>query len=342
MQANLSALIEPYRSVSIIGMCKNAGKTTALNQIIRHCAGNGQTLALTSIGRDGESKDLVTGTKKPGIYVPEGTLIATASDLILRHCDLTREILDTTGISTPMGDVVIFRARSDGSVQLAGPSMTAQLARLREDFFRFGADKVLIDGALSRKTLCSRSVTEATILCTGASYHKNLDTVVNDTAFQCQLLTLPESNDPKIRHYVNSLDDFRGILLFGEHTPYLLPAGVSLEDGLRRPEATGANTVFFGGALSDFAMKPLLMSSARLQDLRFLVRDSSKLLLSRDTYEKMLRRGITIQVLDSVNLVAVTINPFSAYGYSCAKEELLARMEEKISLPVINVMEESV
>lgn len=342
MKQTLTQLIAPYRSISLIGMCKNAGKTTALNQIIHSCSHHDQVLALTSIGRDGESKDLVTGTKKPGIYVPEGTLIATTSDLILRHCDLTREILDTTGISTPMGDVVIFRARSDGSVQLAGPSMTAQLARLREDFFRFGADKVLIDGALSRKTLCSRNVTEATILCTGASYHKNLDTVVNDTAFQCQLLTLPESNDPKIRHYVNSLDDFRGILLFGEHTPYLLPAGVSLEDGLRRPEATGANTVFFGGALSDFAMKPLLMSSARLQDLRFLVRDSSKLLLSRDTYEKMLRRGITIQVLDSVNLVAVTINPFSAYGYSCAKEELLARMEEKISLPVINVMEESV
>lgn len=342
MKPTLTQLIAPYRSISLIGMCKNAGKTTALNQIIRSCGSHRQVLALTSIGRDGESKDLVTGTKKPGIYVPEGTLIATASDLILRHCDLTREILDTTGISTPMGDVVIFRARSDGAVQLAGPSMTAQLARLREDFFRLGADKVLIDGALSRKTLCSRSVTEATILCTGASYHKNLQTVVDDTAFQCQLLTLPEVHDSQIQSYVNSLEDFRGTILFGDGLPYPLPAGVSLEDGLRRPEAAGVHTVFFGGALSDFSMKPLLMSSAKLQDLRFIVRDSSKLLLNRDTYEKMLRRSITLQVLDSVNLAAVTINPFSAYGYSCPKEELLARMEAKISLPVINVMEDAI
>jgi molybdopterin-guanine dinucleotide biosynthesis protein len=195
VKSTILELIEPYRSVSIIGMCKNAGKTTVLNEIIRHYSGSTQTLALTSIGRDGESKDLVTGTKKPGIYVSEGTLIATASDLLLRHCDVTREILDTTGISTPMGDVVIFRARSDGAVQLAGPSMTSQLARLREDFIRLGADKVLIDGALSRKTLCSRSVTEATILCTGASYHKNLDIIIDDTAFQCKLLTLPETED---------------------------------------------------------------------------------------------------------------------------------------------------
>ena len=341
MKSAILALIEPYRSVSIIGMCKNAGKTTVLNEIIRHWSGSHQTLALTSIGRDGESKDLVTGTKKPGIYVPEGTLIATASDLLLRHCDVTREILDTTGISTPMGDVVIFRARSDGAVQLAGPSMTAQLARLREDFFRLGAEKVLIDGALSRKTLCSRSVTEATILCTGASYHKNLDTVIDDTAFQCRLLTLPKTEDTQLRRFALDHGDFRGIALFGGDTPFMLPAGMNLEEGLRHPAGQTAKAVFFGGALSDFTMKPLLMSGAKLQGLRFIVRDSSKLLLSREIFEKLQRRGILLQVLDSVNLAAVTINPFSAYGFHCSKEELMDRMAAKIDLPVINVMEEA-
>ena len=341
MKSAILELIEPYRSVSIIGMCKNAGKTMVLNEIIRHWGGSVQTLALTSIGRDGESKDLVTGTKKPGIYVPEGTLIATASDLLLRHCDVTREILDTTGISTPMGDVVVFRARSDGAVQLAGPSMTSQLARLREDFFHLGADKVLIDGALSRKTLCSRSVTEATILCTGASYHKNLDTVIDDTAFQCRLLTLPETDDTHLRPFALGQADFRGIALFGGDIPFLLPAGMNLEEALRHPNGQAAKAVFFGGALSDFTMKPLLMSGTKLQGLHFIVRDSSKLLLSRETFEKMQRRGVLLQVLDSVNLAAVTINPFSAYGFHCSKEELMERMAAKIDLPVINVMEEA-
>lgn len=341
MQTDLSALIEPYRSISIIGMCKNAGKTTALNQIVRRCASSGHTLALTSIGRDGEGTDLVTNTKKPGIYVPQGTLIATAADLLLRHCDTTREILDTTGISTPMGDVVIFRALSDGAIQLAGPSMTAQLARLREDFFRLGADKVFIDGALSRKTLCSRHVTDATILCTGASYHKNLDVVIQDTAYQCQLLTLPETENTAVRNFARDTGDFRGTALLGADAPFPLPAGLSLEDGLRRPEARGTRAVFFGGALSDFTLKPLLMSGAKLQDIQFIVRDSSKLLLSRDTYEKLLRRGVQLQVLDTVNLTAVTVNPFSAYGFHCSKEDLMVRMAERINLPVINVMEDA-
>ena len=334
MNAALRDLIAPYRSISIIGMCKNAGKTTVLNSIIRQYAGCGETLALTSIGRDGEDQDLVTGTKKPGIFVAEGTLIATASELVLQRCDVTREILDTTGISTPMGDVVLFRARSDGAVQLAGPSINSQLARVREDFFRFGADRVLIDGALSRKSLCSRTVTEATVLCTGASYHKNLDVVVEDTAYQCQILTLPEAEDPRLREIS---EDFRGVMLLGEQGAQLLPAGVSLPDGLRQFRA---NTVLFGGALSDFAVKPLLMANSLPKGLRLVVRDSSKILLRRENYEKLLRRGMTVQVLQSVNLVALTVNPFSAYGYPCDRKELLERMRGCVSIPVIDVMEE--
>ena len=337
MNVALRDLIAPYRSISIIGMCKNAGKTTVLNSIIRQYAGCGETLALTSIGRDGEDQDLVTGTKKPGIFVAEGTLIATASELVLQRCDVTREILDTTGISTPMGDVVLFRARSDGAVQLAGPSINSQLTRVREDFFRFGADRVLIDGALSRKSLCSRTVTEATVLCTGASYHKNLDVVVEDTAYQCQILTLPEAADARLQQIP---EDFRGTVLFGEDESWTVPAGISVADALRAPEAKGAQAVFFGGALSDFAVKPLLMANSLPKGLRLVVRDSSKILLRRENYEKLLRRGMTVQVLQSVNLVALTVNPFSAYGYPCDRKELLERMRGCVSIPVIDVMEE--
>lgn len=340
MQPTLKALIDPCRSVSIIGMCKNAGKTCVLNEIIRQFADSGLTLALTSIGRDGEGQDLVTGTQKPGIYIREGTLIATASDLLLRHCDVTREILETTGVSTPMGEVALFRARSDGAVQLAGPSITAQLARLREDFFRLGADKVLIDGALSRKSLCSRSVTEATILCTGASYHRSIQTVVEDTAYQCQLLMLPETEDEALRRFAGTLGDARDTVIFGAGGAWTVPAGTSLPDALRAPEAKDAHAVLFGGALSDFALKPLLMSSTLPRDLKLVVRDSSKLLLSRAVYEKLLRRGLGIQVLDRVNLVALTVNPFSAYGCHFAKDELTERMQARVSIPVINIMED--
>ena len=321
--SSLGKLLEPYRSVSLIGMCKNAGKTTVLNRIIKESPH--KCLALSSIGRDGESQDLVTGTQKPGIYVPEGTLLATAAELLSRS-DISREILDTTGVFTPLGEVVIFRGRSDGSVELAGPSITTQLSRLREQFFAFGAEQVLFDGALSRKSLCSRQVTEATILCSGASYHKNMDVVIADTAYQCRLLTLPEVSLPPV------LEEERGILPYakGEFLP------ISAEEALKRGEAEG---LFFGGALSEFALRPFMALS--LKNVTLTVRDSSKILIKEDSFQKLLRRGADFGVLESVNPVAVTVNPFSAYGFHFSAEEFYEKMSRAVDLPVFDVRREA-
>ena len=128
---SLYELVAPYDSVSLIGMCKNAGKTTTLNQLIAELKRNGVSFGATSVGRDGESTDLVTNTVKPGIFVYKGTIVATAADL-LKYCDTTREILCSTGIYTPMGEIIIFRARTDGFVQIAGPYMTSQQAEVSE------------------------------------------------------------------------------------------------------------------------------------------------------------------------------------------------------------------
>ena len=54
-------LVAPYTTVCLAGMCKNAGKTTALNALIHGARVRGVSLALTSIGRDGEREDLITG-----------------------------------------------------------------------------------------------------------------------------------------------------------------------------------------------------------------------------------------------------------------------------------------
>lgn len=180
------------KTVSVIGLVKNAGKTTTLNALLDELYADGSLRcpALTSIGRDGESTDVVTGTYKPGIYLREGTIVATASEL-LRLGDFTREILASTGVHTPMGEVYIVRARSGGAVQLGGPSMTSQLKALREDFFALGADCVLIDGAAGRRSLGAASVADGAILCSGAGLDRSMERVAEETAFVANLMRLP-------------------------------------------------------------------------------------------------------------------------------------------------------
>lgn len=204
MENPLKRAVLENRSLAIVGMSKNAGKTTVLNRLISLLEKKEELVpALTSIGRDGETTDIVTGTAKPGIWVRAGTLVATASDL-LRYCDVTREILDTTGVHTPLGEVVVFRALSDGVVELAGPSMNDQMEALRDTLAGMGADIVLIDGAISRKSLAAPAVSEAVILCAGASYSPDMDTVVADTAYACGLLMLPKAEDAHGRQHMLS------------------------------------------------------------------------------------------------------------------------------------------
>ena len=306
--AELVSRLQQVQSMSIVGMCKNAGKTTMLNWLLAH-TGRRQILGLTSIGRDGESTDVVTGTEKPSIFVPAGTLIATAKDM-LRLGDVTKEILITTGIPTPLGEVVVMRARSDGYVQLAGPSITAQLREVSRMFFELGATQSIIDGALGRKSLGARNVADGIVLCTGASYNMSMDKVIEDTANFCRLMDLPKADT--------------------------LPPEAT--DGLEACLKEHGEA-YIAGALTDTMVIPLLRSGL-LRSSRLVVADPSKVLLKPDTMDKLAVRDVTLQTKDAARTLCVTVNPVSAYGWKFDKDEFIDRMRQSVKVPVINVKEE--
>lgn len=326
-------LTKGLRSISVIGMCKNAGKTTVFNVLVRELGQNGRTLALSSIGRDGESEDIVTRTHKPGIYIYAGTLVATAENL-LKRCDITREILHVTPYNTPMGAVVLLRAKSDGKVELAGPSITAQMRALKDEFYRFGADIVLIDGAVSRKTLSAPAVSEAAILCTGASYSANMETTLDDTAHVARLLTLPvqtawtdEEMDMPFK---------KAALKRGDGSVCLLGENEAFSDAYKRENA---RHVYVKGAVTDALLKPVLDAGLDFNGASLSVEDGTKLLLSRALLERLFARGARLSVRLGTRLLAVTVNPFSAYGGHYPAREFLARMKERVSSPVFDVGE---
>lgn len=308
MSSNLIQQLQSVRSMSIVGMCKNAGKTTMLNWLLAH-SGRGRVLGLTSIGRDGESTDVVTGTEKPSIFVPAGTLIATAKDMLWLG-DVTKEILVSTGIPTPLGEVIIMRARSDGYVQLAGPSITTQLKSVSQTFFDLGAEQSIIDGALGRKSLGARQVAEGIVLCTGASYHMRMEKVIADTVSIYRIMNLPKAQ-----------------------TVPAAPEG-TLEQCLKEQ-----GEALVTGALTDSMVLPLLRAGV-LRRNRLVVADPSKVLLSPDTLDKMQLREVRLETAEAARTLCITVNPVSAYGWKFDKDEFRARLQEAVDVPVINVKEE--
>lgn len=308
MSSNLIQQLQSVRSMSIVGMCKNAGKTTMLNWLLAH-SGRGRVLGLTSIGRDGESTDVVTGTEKPSIFVPAGTLIATAKDMLWLG-DVTKEILVSTGIPTPLGEVIIMRARSDGYVQLAGPSITTQLKSVSQTFFDLGAEQSIIDGALGRKSLGARQVAEGIVLCTGASYHMRMEKVIADTVSIYRIMNLPKAQSVPAA-----------------------PEG-TLEQCLKEQ-----GEALVTGALTDSMVLPLLRAGV-LRKNRLVVADPSKVLLSPDTLDKMQLREVRLETAEAARTLCITVNPVSAYGWKFDKDEFRARLQEAVDVPVINVKEE--
>ena len=103
--------ISDYRSLAIVGLEKNTGKTECLNYILRRIKDSADRFALTSIGIDGENRDQVCQTPKPEIIVPEGMIFVT-SEKHYRERRLVAEIMEIDDHRTALGRLVIARAKT--------------------------------------------------------------------------------------------------------------------------------------------------------------------------------------------------------------------------------------
>ena len=335
MERSLAELVEGCRCVAIIGMEKNAGKTTVLNQLISNRPAVVQ--AITSIGYDGEDTDQVTGTGKPSIYVGCGTLVATASGL-LGQCDFTRELLRFTGFHTPMGEVVIVRALSDGYAQIAGPSTTVQMGRLVDMLQASGAEQVFIDGAAARKSTAAISSSDACILATGAAFSHDIRQIVEQTQHQVELLTLPAAakNLPQ-SPYCADLND---CLLFNDQGEIVARA-CALEENCADmivSQADVSTTALFKGVVTQKLIQRLLDKSRSLAWLDLVAEDGTRFMISSQQRLELRRRLANLRVIHPANLLAVTINPTSPSGLRLDTNELRRQISANISLPVFDVM----
>ena len=319
---NLFREAEGFKSVCIAGMSKNAGKTTVLNAFLDAFHAHGVGVAVTSIGRDGESNDVVFDVAKPEVFLKKGDIAATAKGL-LPLCTVTREILCATGFPTPLGEVVVFRALSDGFVQIAGPSIVAQLAELKKIFFGLGARIVFFDGALGRKSLCSPEVADAAVLASGASLSADMDFTVAETAFAVRLLQSDALNP-----------DTAARLEKAEAACALTENGIVPLDKSVKP-AENTRLIFVPGALTN--ERKWAMDTAAELSVPLVVENGANVLADRSAAEKFFADGGKMLQLKKVALLAVAVNPFSAFGYEYDAATFEKKMRDAVNVPVLNV-----
>ncbi|MGD9568105.1 MAG: hypothetical protein AB7V48_07225 [Sedimentibacter sp.] len=323
-----------YETISIVGLAKNAGKTVTLNYLIEESENLNLNIGITSTGRDGENIDLVTQTQKPSIYVAEGMYVATAKKMLMLS-DAKTEILETTGISTPLGEVIIVKIRQKGNIQIAGPVNAADMKYVARRLKHYGARVVFIDGAIDRKAVSSPVITDACIIATGAVLSRDMKKVLEKTAFAFECYTLKETDE-----------DIKKIVLINNKTCIIQNTGAvvipdiktSILSGKKISELIDENTsyVFIKGAVTTALLKEI-GENKFLRGIKIIIEDGTKIFSDINEWNELRRKGLKVEALNAVNVIAVTLNPVSPAGYFF--DSAVFNREMKKYLPSVKIVD---
>lgn len=335
----IERIINKYKTISIVGMAKNAGKTVTLNALLDEAYELQTTIGLTSIGRDGERQDLVTQTEKPMIYVYEGTLVAT-SESLFQMSDAKLEVLEITDFLTPMGNIVIGKVISPGYIQIAGPSRNSEIMATAEKMRAYQADLVVVDGAIDRKTTASPSITDATILSTGAVLSRDMQTAISKTVYQVALFQLQSVRDVSIRAIAETAIRNNEITVIGDQV-----INLNIKTALNAGHTIGAalkddtRAIVLPGSLVTKTVMDIIRTSKHYKHVVVIVRDATRIFIDYKDWIYFEKIGVQIKVVDKIELIAVTINPTAPEGYYFDKEVYKNQLAVYLNdLPVIDVM----
>ena len=334
-----------YKSCSIVGLEKNTGKTECFNYVLQRLPLETKRVAVSSIGIDGETTDQVTKTAKPEIFLREGMYFGTSEKHYLMK-RLSSELLEISNENTSLGNIVIGKALTPGKILLSGPSSSSGLRRWMDEMKKYDIDLTIIDGALSRMSLASPTVSESMILATGAAYSANINTLVQKTAFVVQMINLDITSQENYDTFNNITSGVWAIdsdadldadpdLMKGRRIVDLKVAS-SLSININTDGLKKCKTLFVSGALTDNFVNHIRQNKI-FSETEIVVRDFTKIFLTPMTYNSFVNAKRKISVLQKSKLIAVCVNPTSPNGIVLDSEKLCNALSEAIKLPVYDL-----
>ncbi len=326
--------IQTFKSLSIVGLEKNTGKTVCLNYILKRLPLQ-FSVAVTSIGIDGESKDQVTGTFKPEIILREGTIFSTSESYYMRR-QLLSELLEITDERSSLGRIVTAKVLRQGKVLLSGPSSSQALARWIDNVSKYGAKLTIVDGALSRLSSASPVISESLILTTGAAYSADMATLVRRTKFIVELVRLDKACEKVCTAFYEKEKGVWGLDLDGNIIDFQIESSLTI-DKIKEDLTERTVAVFIAGALTDRFLE-FICNSKRVGEIEIVVGDFTKIFVSEELYRVFRKKGGRLSVLRTSKLIAVCVNPTSPRGIVLDSDILCKKMHEAIKVPVYDIV----
>ena len=175
------------RTIFVVGIGRNAGKTTTLRAIYEAACGRGLRPALASIGRDSEDA-LGADVPKPRLWLRPQTTFATARDALPRSPAC--RILTVSRLRTPAGALLYGRTELAGFYDLVGPPTAAGLREVLAELGKHG-NLIIVDGAVDRIAALAGSHGAIVVAC-GAAGAQTQDEAVDEIAGLAARLAVPQ------------------------------------------------------------------------------------------------------------------------------------------------------
>ena len=323
-----------YKSVSIVGMQKNTGKTECLNYILTRLNTTNKHIAITSIGTDGENIDQVSFTPKPEIEIFENTIFIT-TEKHYREKRILSEIIDISKNNTSLGRLITAKALNKGKVIISGPSNTNWLKKIIQSMNTLKIDLTLIDGALSRLSLASPAVSEAMILNTGAAVSTNKKQLIKKTKYLFDLINIPKYDLQLNENLINfengiyAIDKQNNIHSLEIETAFLL-------EKLKEKIFMFGTTIFVAGVITDKLLS-FLKIQKNISEITIIIRDFTRIFVASENYYEFIRRGGKVKVLLNTKLISICVNPTSPSGFKYNSKEICDDLHKVLKVPIYDI-----
>ncbi|HEX3509753.1 MAG TPA: hypothetical protein VHT27_01515 [Solirubrobacteraceae bacterium] len=344
----LSELTGDARRLALVGLAKNTGKTVTLTALLAELRARGTVVGVTSVGRDGEQHDVIDfRIDKPRVDLPAGSLVAT-TDALLGASGIEHEVLERTGLGTPLGEVLLARLLAGGEIEIAGPSAAADARAVADAMLDHGAGQVLIDGAIDRRAASSPRIADALLMCTGAILSEDIEEVVARTADAVALARLPalSASSPVARRaaelasagHASAVLDEEGRELERLPARYALTAAASDVAALLARHAS-ARTLLIAGAMPESFVAGVAAAARRSgREIAVAIADPTHAFLQERGPEHYRAQGAAIVALAPIDLRALTVNPVAPQSHSFDSARLRELLATAIGgVPIFDV-----
>ncbi len=334
------------RITVIVGLSKNAGKTTFLNWLLEQTKFLHKGIITT--GRDGEEIDVLEKIKKPKVIIPPGSIFTVRASEIAKKSSFLH-ILEKLPYKAGGQNIWLVKTDINLKSEIVGPPSVFEQIETARKILSYGVEHIFIDGSLDRKAIGSAQDVDSLII-TGSPTYGNLArlkrgfkklhdlTKIRDLVdfYPAKLKRMLLSDDFIKLGFVNNRDNTD---IEFSNLPFKTILGHEKDViNILRGKKKETIQLYIPTSITEKSFLLLKSLIQELGNLKIIIKHPFHLQLE-DQSNRWLRHKNVLLTLKKMDIAGFVINSYAINGNHLDCEQFRSAIRDDFALPVIDVME---